>query len=108
MADPLDAQDDEHRERTRTQKKLARDTEAADIRWLMGSKRGRRIIRRLLEHAGVFRLSFNAESLQMAFAEGRRNEGLRLLNMIHAHCADKYPVMLQEREDDYECRERSR
>ena len=35
-----------------------------------GSKRGRRIVWRFLERAGVYRLSFNTNAMAMAFAEG--------------------------------------
>lgn len=76
--------------------KLAKDTEASDIKWLMGSKRGRRIAWRLLDQAGVFRLSFNTNAMAMAFAEGCKNEGLRLLTMIHTLCPELYPTMVRE------------
>lgn len=80
--------------------KLTRDTEEADLKWLMGSKRGRRIVWRLLDRAGVFRLSFNTNAMQMAFAEGNRNEGLRTLAQIHAQCPELYPVMVREQVND--------
>jgi hypothetical protein len=76
--------------------KLTRDTEESDTKWLMGSRRGRRIVWRFLDRAGVFRLSFNTNSMQMAFAEGNRNGGLRLLEQVHTLCPELYPVMLRE------------
>lgn len=82
------------------QARAQREIEDADLKWLMGSKRGRRIVWRLLDRAGVFRLSFNTNSMQMAFAEGGRNEGLRILTQIHALCPDLYPVMVGEQVDD--------
>jgi hypothetical protein len=91
-------------ERTKAQKQTAervsRETEEADIKWLMGSKRGRRIIWRHLERAGVFRLSFNTNAMQMAFAEGNRNDGLRTLALVHALCPELYPVMIKETNND--------
>ena len=80
--------------------KLERETEAADLKWLMGSKRGRRIVWRQLERAGVFRLSFNTNAMQMAFAEGNRNEGLRTIETIHTHCPELYPVMVREQKNE--------
>ena len=80
--------------------KLAKDTEEADLKWLMGSKRGRRIVWRLLDRAGVFRLSFNTNSMAMAFNEGNRNEGLRILAQIHTLCPELYPVMVKEQIHD--------
>jgi len=71
-------------------------TDVADLRWLMGQKRGRRMVWRRLERAGVFRTSFNTNSMTMAFNEGRRNEGVALLAEIHTHCPDLYSVMTKE------------
>jgi hypothetical protein len=76
--------------------RLARETEEADLKWLMSNKRGRRVIWRLLDHSGVFRLSFNTNAMQMAFAEGNRNYGNRTLAMIHALCPEQYPTMVKE------------
>jgi hypothetical protein len=80
-------------------KKLAALTEVEDIKWLMSSKRGRRIVRRLLEHAGVHRLSFHTNALQMAFNEGNRNLGNRLLAQVTQHCPDRYLDLLNEDKD---------
>ncbi|MDZ7918508.1 endopeptidase [Rhodoferax sp.] len=68
-------------------------TEAADIAWLMSSKRGRRIVWRQLARAGVFRISFNTNSMTMAFNEGARNEGVRMLPMLPP---DLYVEMIKE------------
>lgn len=99
--DPIDPQEQE-RERLDRQKReqLSRETEAADFKWLMGGKRGRRIVWRQLERAGVFRSSFNTNSMSMAFAEGARNEGLRTIASIHSLCPELYAVMVQENSHD--------
>lgn len=81
-------------------KRLANDTEASDLKWLMNSKRGRRIIWRLLDRAGVFRISFSTNAMQMSFAEGNRNYGQYILSQIHATCPDLYPVMVKESLND--------
>lgn len=80
--------------------RLDRETEEGDIKWLMGSRRGRRIVWRLLAQAGVFKLSFNTNAMQMAFAEGNRNFGNHTLALIHSHCPELYPVMVREATDD--------
>ncbi|BCB27050.1 phage endoprotease [Sulfurimicrobium lacus] len=99
--DPTDIRS---QERTRgdndLRNKLATDTEEADLKWLMGSKRGRRIVWRLLDRAGVFRLSFNTNSMAMAFNEGNKNEGLRTVAQIHKLCPELYPVMVKEQIHD--------
>jgi hypothetical protein len=98
--DPLDLRG---QEKTKSDKdireKLSRETEEADLKWLMGSKRGRRIIWRILDVTGVFRLSFNTNSMQMAFAEGNRNYGNRTLALIHTICPELYPTMVKEQQD---------
>lgn len=76
--------------------RLQEEADAADLKWLMGSKRGRRFVWRLLDRAGVFRSSFSQNSMQMSFAEGCRNEGLRTLALVHTHCPELYPVMVKE------------
>ena len=94
---PLDTEGlDKSRADRGVKDKLQQQSEAEDVKWLMGSARGRRMLWRQLERAGVFRLSFNTNSMTMAFAEGARNEGLRLLSLIHANCSDQYPLMLKE------------
>jgi hypothetical protein len=99
--DPLDVRGQEQAKADKaTREKLARDTEGSDLKWLMGSKRGRRIVWRSLDRAGVFRLSFNTNAMQMAFAEGNRNEGLRTLAQIHALCPELYPTMVKEQVND--------
>lgn len=95
--DPLDIRDQEEAKADRDLKsRLVRETEDSDFKWLMGSKRGRRIVWRLLDQTGVFRLSFNTNAMQMAFNEGNRNFGNRTLALIQTHCPELYPVMLKE------------
>ena len=107
--DPLDIRG---QERAKTEKdvrdRLAKENEEADVRWLMSSKRGRRVLWRLLDQSGVFRLSFNPNAMQMAFAEGNRNFGNRMLAMIHALCPELYPTMLKEQNHDRSADESSR
>ncbi len=74
--------------------------EEDDLKWLMGMKRGRAIVWRLLDQAGVFRLSFNTNAMQMAFNEGGRNYGNKLLAQVNALCPDLYVKMQQEATND--------
>ncbi len=99
--DPSDIRGQErvHAERAE-QAKLAKESEESDLVWLMSSKRGRRIVWRLLDQSGVFRLSFNTNAMQMAFAEGTRSYGNRMLALIHDHSPELYPVMVKEHNRD--------
>jgi hypothetical protein len=78
--------------------KLALQTEQEDFKWLMGNKRGRRIVWRLLERTGVYRSSFTGNS-ETFFREGMRNVGLMLLDQIHTITPDQFAVMLKEQKD---------
>lgn len=95
--DPLDLRGQEFAKADRElREKLAQENEAADVKWLMSNKRGRRVIWRLLDQSGVFKLSFNTNAMAMAFAEGNRNYGNRMLSMIHSLCPELYPQMVKE------------
>ena len=76
--------------------KLSARIEKDDLVWMMGNKRGRRVLYRILERAGVWRLSFNTNAMQMAFNEGMRNEGLALTAKIMGYCSEQYTLMVTE------------
>lgn len=100
MDDPidLDAQD-RAKEANDEIERVKRLIEIEDFKWLMAHKQGRRFIWRLLEKYGVFRSSFSTEPLQMAYLEGQRNDGLKLLLDIHEHTPDRYVELLREQKD---------
>lgn len=75
--------------------RLAREVEANDIKWLMSSKQGRRVMWRRLERAGVFRTSFTGNS-ETFFKEGMRNMGLLDIADITTHAPEGYALMLTE------------
>lgn len=77
-------------------KKAAREAQDADLKWLMSSPRGRRIVWRLLDISGPFRISFDTNAMKMAFNEGNRNLGNQLLNEVMTLCPELYPVMAKE------------
>lgn len=96
--DPTDLEGQEvTREEKAGQARSEAQVETDDIKWLMGSKRGRRIVQRQLERAGVWRSSFNTNAMTMAFLEGQRNEGLKLLGQIMQCAPDRYIEMTQGR-----------
>jgi hypothetical protein len=99
--DPTDlrAIEQEKREADARLRKI-REVEVADIKWLMSSRVGRRILCRLVERAGHFRSTFDRNAMQMAFNEGNRNLGNQFLDEVMEHCPELYPVMLKEWKDD--------
>ena len=98
--DPTDLEgQDASRKAEATRRRLADEVEQLDVMWLMGSKRGRRILWRLLEQSRVFQLSFDPDASRMAFNEGARSYGNRLWGLIHSACPEQYAVMLKESND---------
>lgn len=74
------------------------EQEAADFKWLMSDKRGRRIVWGLLERTGLYKSSFTGNS-ETFFREGARNVGLQYMALVHEHCADKYNLMVSEQRE---------
>lgn len=95
--DPFDLRGQERaKEQSEEAIRLVLQTEQDDIKWLMGSKRGRRVVWRQLERCGVYRLSFNHSGSITAFNEGMRNIGLMLLAQVQELAPDQFAVMLKE------------
>lgn len=72
------------------------DTLARDIARLMQDAGFRRFVWRLLEQAGIYHSSFRSDALQMARCEGRREQGLMLLDLVSSITPDEYLLMQQE------------
>lgn len=81
---------------------LRRKVTIEDIRWLMGGKRGRRIMHGWLVDAGVFRSVFSTNGLTMAYQEGMRQWGLNLLNRIMEASPANWALMMEENSDEAE------
>jgi len=97
MNNPLDTEEQEAARREEQQRiRMLQAQEVEDLKWLMGTKRGRRIVHRQLERAGVWQLSFNTNAMTMAFNEGRRNEGLALTNKLMIACPEQWALMIKE------------
>jgi hypothetical protein len=98
--DPFDLRgQDRQRNEQEDKARLSRQTEREDIKWLMKGPRGRRIIWRLLERAGVFRLSYTGDAASTNFNEGMRNMGLGLMVLINSACPEQYALMMQEQKE---------
>lgn len=97
MGDPFDLdQQDAANEAREVTARLETKTENDDFLWLMSSKRGRRVVWRMLQKAGVYRVSFTPDALQTAFNEGGRNVGLQLTAQIFELCPERFAEMAAE------------
>lgn len=77
------------------QKRIAYDRQVQDMKWLMSTETGRRIMWDLLGFAGVHRDSFTGNSTTF-YNEGRRSVGLHYTGLVTTLCPDLYCKMLIE------------
>lgn len=91
-----DIDDEELRAQSdRKQRDLAQ-REIDDIKFVMDSVQGRRVVWSVLEKGQVFGTCFNVEPHITAFNEGQRNLALALFQRVMAHCPDQYLKMAAE------------
>ena len=70
--------------------------EKDDIKFVMDSEQGRRVVWGLLERGQVFGTCFNVDPHITAFNEGQRNLALVLFQRVMTHCPDQYLKMAAE------------
>jgi hypothetical protein len=70
--------------------------EKDDIKFVMDSEQGRRVVWRVLESGRVFAAIPPMDALAMAFNEGQRNLALVLFQRVMTHCPDQYLKMAAE------------
>lgn len=76
--------------------KLARAQYLEDLRFVMGDRRGRNVLRELLGRCGVMRGGFIADPCEASFKAGERNIGLRTVNDMMEVDALAYVKMITE------------
>lgn len=59
-----------------------------DLKALLQTQEGQRFMRGLLAECGIYRLSFHTNAIQMAFNEGNRNIGNKLIKRISDACPE--------------------
>jgi hypothetical protein len=69
------------------------------LREIMGSNEGRAWFYKILSLCHVYQTSFSPNALAMAFAEGERSVGLRLMADLVEAAPAKYLEMLAEQGD---------
>lgn len=90
-------------------KRLQRELEVGDVKWLMGHKQGRRVMWRLLGMTGLFRNphGMGQSASDTAFRCGEQNIGQQLIAEIHGLCPEQYHVMVKEQHEHAKRLERS-
>lgn len=87
--DPHESQEDERAE-------SARRVEIDDLKRVMSNKAGRRFVADLLKRSAVDASSFDISPHAMAFKEGVKWLGQRIIDDLKTHCPDRYIEMLKE------------
>jgi hypothetical protein len=99
LEEEYDAGNVEHvRERIAVSKRRSASNRAV-IRSIMSSNEGRDWIYNLLQNCHVYSSSFSGNALTMAYAEGERNIGLRLMAELVSATPERYLEMLAEHGD---------
>ncbi len=75
---------------------LERQAELEDLRKLMSTKHGRRVVYRLIERAGIHRTTFRESPTESAFLEGQRDFGIFVEAEVNEACPSHYLTMLKE------------
>ena len=89
---------DEEKQRIQNERKKhdLEQREKDDIKFVMDSEQGRRVVWGLLEKGQVFGTCFNVDPNITAFNEGQRNLALVLFQRVMTHCPDQYLKMAAE------------
>lgn len=98
--DPLDIRGQERsREERARQVSLELDNAAADLKWLMGSRRGRRLMWWILEQSPPRQDPFDQNALMMARKTGNQRLGIKLEAIAIFECPELYLQMIKEQND---------
>lgn len=84
------------REKHAAKQEFLAQREKDDIKFVMDSEHGRRVVWGLLEKGQVFGTCFNVDPNITAFNEGQRNLALVLFQRVMTHCPDQYLKMAAE------------
>src|SRR5882672_4979519 len=81
------------------QAKLVEQQRREIVTGIMSVAPGRSWMCDILESCHIFATSFSDVGLRMAFMEGQREVGIRLLTDIMGACPDQYVLMMRERNE---------
>lgn len=73
-----------------------------DLRWVMSTKSGRRILNHFIVHCGMFRSSFSGENEKSTeFLEGQRSVALMVWKDLERHTPEQLDLLLKENRNVY-------
>lgn len=95
----IDAERDPFRKegvKAREEDKTRQKKQALALKAVLDTRDGRAVIWQILSDTGIYRSSFDRDAAVMAFNEGQRNVGLRLLDRVMAVDIDAFKLMQDE------------
>jgi len=98
--EPFDASDPGQVSARVNADKRRREREVDDLRAVVATPEGRRVMWRMLEHCGVFRSTFTGHGARDAFNEGARNVGLFVMGELAEAEPEVITTMLKESKKD--------
>jgi hypothetical protein len=96
---PYDASNRRDVKAAEKQAKLHEQQRKEIVTGIMSVAPGRSWMCDILESCHIFATSYNDVGLRMAFMEGQREVGIRLLTDIMGACPDSYVLMMRERNE---------
>ena len=87
---------------------LERACRVEDLKWVLDDVRGRRVIRYLMQLGGVFETCFHQNYGEMCRAEGRKEQGAKILALIEEHFPNHYLAIKRDERDERAERNRKR
>lgn len=93
---PFNASDEQQVDASKRRESRTIRRDLLDLKLIMSSVEGRRVIWRTLERSGLYKTSFTGNSNSTCFNEGSRNIGLWLLSDLMEACPDLYLTALTE------------
>lgn len=98
--EPLDIRSQERsREEQKRLQELELDNAAADLKWLMGSRRGRRLMWWILEQSPPRRDPIDTNAIVMARRTGEQRLGIQIEAIALLECPELYLQMIKEHND---------
>lgn len=93
----LDASNPKMVKNRKRREKRAAERKTLDTKTVMSTKEGRRFVYGLLADCGIYKASFTAPNgLVLAFNEGSRNVGLKLLAHLQECCLEEFHLAESE------------
>jgi hypothetical protein len=88
--------DPEQVEEASRKTRIKAKTEALDLKFVMSSVQGRRVMSRILESSGLNESTYRADPNRTYYVMGARDFGLNIQEELLTHCEEEHDLMVKE------------